>query len=540
MIKVNNYILLITLMCLAQMALGQEENPSITDIQQVQKEANIKWLQIPLPSITIDPPEQAEPSTLTSAIEKLDLEHDFGPIQAQIRPLRYSIDREIQYYDGFLDLAYGTPNQIRADIGYHYFTENWYGIGGSISYNSITDPSRFQTNARHLKGQLFGEYFINSNTRLSANAKVLGARAGLRDSTLSVLYDTIPEALISQRNQGFSFSVSLDGYPYSEKGLLYGIKSELKLGSSRDSLYREQSVTNTGFISKEINDKASVHLHAYHEWARTNSLDSLLSLHTSLFHPNIKWQNNRWTASGGVYGVFSDSLTLWPALQVSYRFDESQNYIELQSRTQTAITSLHDYFMQMPVVSPVAFKSFLQKDIGLKLNLKQKSSDQSFSLLYAQVENDLNVVYDTSMQRVKANYVDYEKIKIGIRHQQNINTTFDYQVSIGYNLYLEGIASELSLLPETQLKVSGNYKLFSEKLVLSPVIYYLTRNDIVRDEYSILDDPIWDLNFLARYNIKENISIYFEGRNLLGKEYLQYENYFSFQRQLLGGFRYLF
>ena len=293
---------------------------------------------------------------------------------------------------------------------------------------------------------------------------------------------------------------------------------------------------------------------AYHEFTQLQAsatdfdISSNIGIHYNNYHGNISANMLTQKVSGyfkaGISGLkFFDEIGLWCA------FDEVGVYpsINLSSKIH-----LHKN-LGLRLENKPTISTFTRAD-GFNENLLQdifagdsqtKKILNSFITLESEFVLPISLYYNASIERDHLLYYANVADSNGFYEQKDINCLI-------HKMGLKA-AYEYGNITATQ---NMEFKTSEEQLYFEPLLISSTKLEYNKNLYRIgidlqlltggVDDNEKDLDntflvdFSALYNLRDNISILAEARNLLNQEYMKYNNYIADELQIIFGVRMTF
>ncbi|MCK5050692.1 MAG: hypothetical protein KAS53_03050 [Candidatus Cloacimonetes bacterium] len=323
---------------------------------------------------------------------------------------------------------------------------------------------------------------------------------------------------------------------------------ETKISGGYVSYVREDLIiTQNPAFSWDIDLKS-----AYNEYTQIQTsasdfdLNSNIGIQYNNYHGNVSANMLMQKVSGYCYvGVtnlkFFDEIGLWCA------YDEDGIYPSINFNSKISLyKNLRIRFENNPIISTFSradgFNENLLQDI-FPCDFQTKKILNSFITLESDFVLPISIYYNANLERDHLRYIYndisrfYELKNIDcLIHKMGFKAAYEYgdittTQNIEYKLSEEDLYFEPLLISSTKLEYNKNLYRIGVDLQL------LSGGADDRDEYL---DNAFMIDISALYNLRDNISILAEVRNLLNQEYKKYNNYIADELQIIFGVRMTF
>lgn len=500
----------------------------------VQKDISIDGGQFE-PQFYLISPLTRPPSEEYFNFELPEINYNFSTPTPVIKPLRYVNEPRPTGNDGYLKLGYGNYNHYLADAGYYYSVTDWAGFGANLFLHKANDKNATLKNFTNAEVDLLGHLFLNKNIKLLATSKYEYNTIGNRNLTQNI--DSIFPESINYFN--FKTGVSLIGTPYQSSQFIYGANFSLSFFSKERTTANEQMFNTGFFLDKMIFNKVGFYAKLRYEYAISRpqdfiNLTSLLQVQT-----NAYYNQNGLKVEAGIYLTDSIAHLVDPYAHIEYTLPSIPITISAFVKNTSNIQGFASTFNINPfsILEFETMQIYHKHSYGLEVKFGSKNYKINLGGDYSNITNEQLFVYNSDVHLFDVHYQDINVYEIKLNADLTLLPWLNSNVDIKHFLYEQDI---LSYYPNTIATVQFEQTLFTDKLSFNQSLYYLNRNDIV--ENNIVDPipDVYDISVGVGYDIKPKIHLYFDARNLLGKEYIQWQNYENFGLNVLGGIRFLF
>ncbi len=469
---------------------------------------------------------------------------DFDRPEPMIQALGYKheTDKAVDIKDGYIYGGYGNHKTVTAGAAYHYYIEDWLEAGLSGDHFSVHDPIDSEASEySHSELGVYLGYFLRPGTKVRLTGQGNRMKHDL-PNLISLDTSFVPESLPINY---FGGALDLSHTSFENK------KFVSRLGARYGKIDHEFDDYNENILSAHIN--------LFKQFGEGIVLDIPVSLayltdgrdsvgnvsYTDIiFNPNIRAAKSNYTLKLGIEYISGTDLSYFSPT-FDFKISKVIEAINLRffSDNEFFRHSLNELSKINPFYHSASstYRGYYKRSYNLNLERELLSGlFADVTLAYNNYKNDYNFRDDNLTQRYDAEVVNRDELALTPHLEYAVSEMVSFETGLTYRFFLTD-SLDLYYKPTYDLFVSGSQKILDEKLSLKQTLYYVGDRKFVNNK---MDNPrhqaFVDLSLEAAYQINPSFSIFAKGTNLLGREYVIWNNQPVLRTQVWGGLKVLF
>jgi hypothetical protein len=462
----------------------------------------------------------------------------FTAQEVEIKALAYQEDSRWNYGKGFVRAMYGNAKNARVQTGIHHQQKESYDVAFLGQYSSLNQAELSKNlNYRYIDGRIKSHIITGENVVLAAGMNGSLNRFTLWHPTSAIETGRIRNIFNHQLSINFSnIEVIRNGWNWKA-----GMSSRI-VNISENSGF-EAGICLSGSVQKTISKNINFDLEAgsdnIYTYADSNSV-------LDIFHikPVFSFSNKKINIKAGLHmlAATSEGINIFPAADISYTL--TNNGISLFAGTRQQqhhnslanVSSINPYLLSNSFLNTASWSNHIFTGVrifssAVALESKVGMANSHNKLLFIQtpqLSEEFTVRYDNMSSLYFGTSVQYFPVEF-----LSVNGSVDL---VQYNPETEANAFNM---PEANIRLGCDLKLFQQKLIISPDIQFLK---IIRQE-SISpfgDNTLFGLHMQVAYTISKHWHIEIQGNNLLDSNFDRWNGYRYFGRNFALGVQWLY
>ena len=238
--------------------------------------------------------------------------------------------------------------------------------------------------------------------------------------------------------------------------------------------------------------------------------------------------------------VFIDNNQTSPFVDIKASYTLMDNSLQIYAGVDQVVTpnTLWNHYANNPFVSGfIAIdKTTLSKQFFGGLSGKLRDF-MTFNFMggYADIKDQF---YYSNLAnfRMFVKHIDMTNIFINANIEFNLSKNVSLGANVSQNFYSPDMIEILPNIPEYKYSGYSKIKLLNEKVVISADLNLMDKISFVDETgANVLGNSQIDLSVGLDFFVTDNIGLWVRGNNLLDREYLRFNGYPEFGRNLLGG-----
>lgn len=459
-----------------------------------------------------------------------------------IKPLAMNPDPDKAHSKFYARLGYGDLKSPYADLSYH-------GQRGDEFDYTISGHFYGADDSETIKFRKFYESELNINVgyRLGENHKLsvdLGGGYDLRN-----LYDTVfvenPEILnedeVKRNILKTQARVSIGNIEPTEANFNYGLGLSGQLLEFKNNLeYSEKGFGLDLFVDNKISSSLSLFVKgegALHSISYASGGNRDRKAFTA--NPGLQLSIGNFQLDAAA-DIFIDDQQTSPFADIKASYSLLDNSLQIYAGVDQVViaNTLWNHYDNNPFVSGFVEidKTTLSKQFYGGLSGKLRDF-LTFNFMggYAQVKDQF--YYDNlAIFRLFVKHTDMTNIFLNANIEFNLIKNVSLGANVSQNFYSPEDIDILPNMPEFKYSGYSKIKLFSDKLIISADLNLMDKISYIdQSAANQLGNSQIDFSMGVDFFVTDNIGLWVRGNNLLDREYLRFNNYPEFGRNLLGG-----